>query len=265
MIRTSNLIKLKPLLSNDILRVGGHLERAPTLSYEEKHPVILPKNHHLSLLILQHYHESSAHAGREQMLAQSREKFWIIQGRNLAKKIIRNCFKCLRLNSRPLTQVMAPLPEMRQEPYNPPFTNAGVDFFGPLMIQRGRGVAKRWGCLITCLTTHAVFLEVAPSLQTDDFILLLRQFINRRGPPKEIRSDRGTNFVGANRELREALNELDQKKIESEMMKRRIKWVFHPPAASHMSGVWERLITFEDDNRRSTFKRVCSEDLVRRS
>ena len=78
-------------------------------------------------------------------------------------------------------------------------------------------------------------------LQTDDFILLLRQFISRRGPPKEIRSDRGTNLVGANRELREALKKLDQK-IESEMMKRRIKWVFHPPAAPHMSGVWERLV-----------------------
>ncbi len=50
--RTSNLIKLKPVLSNDILRVGGRLEQAPTLSYEEKHPTILPKNHHLSLLIL---------------------------------------------------------------------------------------------------------------------------------------------------------------------------------------------------------------------
>jgi transposase InsO family protein len=85
-------------------------------------------------------------------------------------------------------------------------------------------------------------LEVAPSFQTDDFILLLRHFISRRGPPKEIRSDRGTNFVGANRELREALDELDQKKIESEMMKRRIKWVFHPPAAPHMSGVGERLV-----------------------
>ena len=242
LIRTSNLIKLKPLLSNDLLRVGRRLERAPTLSYEEKHPVILPKNHHRSLLILRHYHESSAHAGREQTLAQSREKFWIIQGRNLAKKIIRNCFKCLRLNSRPLTQVIAPLPEIRLEPYNPPFTNAGVDFFGPLMIQWGRGVAKRWGYLITCLATRAVFLEVAPSLQTDDFILLLRQFISRRGPPKEIRSDRGTNLVGANRELREALEELNQKKIESEMMKRRIKWVFHPPAAPHMSGVWERLV-----------------------
>lgn len=67
------------------------------------------------------------------------------------------------------TQVMAPLPEVRLEPYNPPFTNAGVYFFGPLIIQRGRGVAKRWGCLITCWTTRAVFLEVAPSLQTDDF------------------------------------------------------------------------------------------------
>ena len=71
--RTSNLVELKPALSNDILRVGGSLEQAPTLSYEEKHVTILPKNHLLSLLILRRYHESSAHVGREQTLPQSRE------------------------------------------------------------------------------------------------------------------------------------------------------------------------------------------------
>ena len=63
---------------------------------------------------------------------------------------------------------MAPLPEERLEPYNPPFTNAGVDFFGPLMIQWGHRTAKMWGCLITCLATHVMFLEVAPSLQTGE-------------------------------------------------------------------------------------------------
>jgi hypothetical protein len=105
-------------------------------------------------------------------------------------------------------------------------------------------------------------LEVAPSLQTDDFILLLRQFISRRGPPKEIRSDRGTNFVGTNRELRQALDELDQKKIESEMMKRRIKWVFHPPAARHMSGVWERLVqTAKKHLKMITRDRLLNESL----
>ena len=114
--------------------------------------------------------------------------FWILGGRGLAKNIIRNCFKCRRLNERPMKQVMAPLPKERLQPYKPPFTFSGVDFFGPLMVKWGRGSAKGWGCLFTCLTTRAVFLELVPSLDTDDFIMALQQFVSRRGALR--RSDR---------------------------------------------------------------------------
>ena len=50
-----------------------------------------------------------------------------------------------------------------------------------------------------------MYLDATPSPETNDFIMILRQFISRRGPPKEIWFDRGTNFVGANRELRESI------------------------------------------------------------
>ena len=149
---SSRLAKLKPVLADAVLRVGGRLEEAVVLSYDEKHPIILPKKHHVSRLIVRFCHKSLAHAGREQTLAQ-RKMFWILGGRGLAKNIIRNCFKCRRLNERPMKQVMAPLPKERLQPYKPPFTFSGVDFFGPLMVKWGRGSAKRWGCLFTCLTT----------------------------------------------------------------------------------------------------------------
>ena len=97
--------------------------------------------------------------------------------------------KCRRLNAKREKQVMGPLPRARLEAYHPPFTFTGVDLFGPLTVQWGRGTAKRWGCLFKCLTTRAVYLEVTPSLEADDFIMILGQFISRRGPPKEIWSD----------------------------------------------------------------------------
>ena len=72
---SSRLAKLKPVLTEGVLRVGGRLEEAVVLSYDEKHPIILPKKHHISQLIVRHCHESLAHAGREQTLAQTRKMF----------------------------------------------------------------------------------------------------------------------------------------------------------------------------------------------
>ena len=92
-------------------------------------------------------------------------------------------------------------------------------------------------CLFTCLTARAVYLEVTPSLEADDFIRILRQFISRRGPPKEIWSDRGTNFIGANRELKEPIAEWNIEKIERQLQQKDIKWVLQPPASPHMSTV----------------------------
>ena len=79
-------------------------------------------------------------------------------------------------------------------------------------------------------------------MNTDDFIMCLRRFINRRGEVSELRCDRGSNFVGAERELREEIRQWDQQKIDPELLQRGCKWIFQPPTASSMSGIWERLV-----------------------
>ena len=67
------------------------------------------------------------------------------------------------------------------------------------------------------MASREVHLEVSNSLETDSFINALRRFICRRGPVRQLRSDQGTNFIGAKKELREALQAMDQCKISSEM------------------------------------------------
>ncbi|XP_064624606.1 uncharacterized protein LOC135486053 [Lineus longissimus] len=240
---TSPIADLGPILVNGELRVGGRLRRAPTLLSDKKHPLILPRKHHVSILITRRCHEKLAHCGREQTVAETRKKYWILGGRGLAKRLISHCWVCRYLNARSMEQVMSDLPRTRLIPYKPPFTYPGVDFFGPLTVKWGRrDTRKRWRCLFTCLTTRAVFLEVAQPLSTDDFLLVLRRFVSRRGPPEEIRSDHGSNFVGADRELKSSIDEWNQGQIEQDLQQRGIKWIFHPPTAAHMSGVWERLV-----------------------
>ena len=69
----------------------------------------------------------------------------------------------------------------------------------------------------------------------------------RSGPVRQMRSDRGTNFIGAERELKSALEEMDHKRLQEISSKEfnadwLINWSRNPPAASHMGGVWERQI-----------------------
>lgn len=104
---------------------------------------------------------------------------------------------------------MADLPKERVTPDLPPFTNVGVDYFGPIEVKRGRAMVKRYGVIFTCMESRAVHLEVANSLSTDSCINAIRRFTCHRGQVGCLRSDNGTNFVGAERELREALAALD--------------------------------------------------------
>ena len=90
--------------------------------------------------------------------------------------------------------------------------------------------------------SRAIHIETANSLETDSFILALRRFIARRGPIQELRSDNGSNFVGAERELRLAISEMDNSRIHNELLAKNIDWKFNTPTASHTGGVWERQI-----------------------
>ena len=129
-----------------------------------------------------------------------------------------------------------------------PFTYTGVDFFGPFNVKYTRGTRstkvtiKRYGFLFTCLTIRAVPLEIAGDLSTEKFILALRRFIARRGKPKIMMSDNGTNFVGANKELQTSLQKLDQSKIVFCLTDYNIEWKFNPPIAPWIGGAWESMV-----------------------
>ena len=79
-------------------------------------------------------------------------------------------------------------------------------------------------------------------LTTDSFIQALRRLISRRGNIRIIRSDNGSNFIGASTELKRAFSEMDKKKINDFLMELGGEWLIwnhNPPTASNMRGVWE--------------------------
>jgi len=104
---------------------------------------------------------------------------------------------------------------------------------------------------------RAVHIEVVHAMSSDSFINALRRFIGRRGKPSEILSDNGSNFIGAEKELRAAVKRFNDAAVEKHLIQKNIQWHFNPSYASHMGGVWERLIR--------SFRRILSYLLTNQS
>ncbi|XP_071944680.1 uncharacterized protein [Antedon mediterranea] len=239
----TNIKGLGAFLADDgIIRIGGRIELQTTLTTDQRHQILLPCDNHVTNLVIRHYHLQTGHGGIERTLADIRQKFWLVKGRRSVRRELSQCIVCKRMKARPTDQIMGLLPKSRMQIGEPPFSRVGVDYFGPLVIKRGRTEHKRYGCVFTCMTTRAVHIEVAHSMTTDSFINVLQRFIARRGVPQEMVSDNGTNFVGAKQELRRAMTEWNRQHIDNFMLQKEISWSFNPPKASHMGGVWERQI-----------------------
>ena len=242
----SDLKLLTPFKDEDgLLRVGGRLGLAP-FAYSVKHPIILPPSHRLTLLIVRDFHSDNFHIKSERLLADLRQNYWIPKGRRVVKSIVRTCVPCRKREANAICPFMAPLPVARLTPHVLPFTFTGIDFFGPLMVSmggRGKRLEKRWICLFTCLTVRAVHLEVADGMSADEFLLCFARFCSIRGKPSEIYTDNGTNFVAAQKELRDDLEKLYQSTdLQAKIACKNVKWQFSPPNAPHFGGAWERLV-----------------------
>jgi hypothetical protein len=212
------------------------------MSFDAKHPIILPKICSLSTLIIEEAHSTVGHMGRNMVLAKLRQLYWIVGANQTIRKVLARCVLCRKYRGQCCQQKMADLPRDRIESHEPPFTNVGVDYFGPMEVKRGRSVVKRYGVLFTCLVTRAIHLEIAYSLDTDSCINAIRRFMARRGTVKMFRSDNGTNFVGAEREMRQEIQKWNQSCFQEALQQKSVTWTFNPPGGSHFGGVWERLI-----------------------
>ena len=129
--KCSKIYKLDPRMEDGLLRVGGRLSRS-SLPQEAKHPVILPKDSHVTRLILRELHEMSGHSGRNHVMSRLHQKYWITGAISLIRSLVGKCVTCRRQRGKVIEQQMADLPEDRIRPHEPPFTSVGMDYFGPI-------------------------------------------------------------------------------------------------------------------------------------
>lgn len=183
--------------------MGGRLTFAQ-ISYDEKHPIILPHQHQFTKMVIDQKHLETLHGGTQSTLAQIRRKYWILRGRNTVRNIINQCVICERIKGQTATQLMADLPITRVT-CKRPFLHTGIDLCGPVSLRlskaRGSKIYKGYIALFVCMTIKAVHLELVTDLSSESFLMAFQRFISRRGLCSDLYSDCGTNFIGAKRIL----------------------------------------------------------------
>ena len=162
----------------------------------------------------------------------------------MVKNLISKCIVCKKKFQRVESQVMSSLPIERLKP-SPPFTNVGVDLFGPFRIKgevQKRVKGKCFGVIMTCLVSRAVYVDVAVNYSLDAFMQVVRRFASIRGWPKKFFSDKGSPLVAASKELQTMVKVLDWETLSKLSHERGTSWSFSPADSPWYNGATEALI-----------------------
>jgi hypothetical protein len=238
-MKRTQLHNLHPFLDQlGALRVGGRLTESE-LSYNEKHQLILPRNHHLAQIIARSYHEAYLHAPPKTLLYLLRKRFWIVNGQRLCYQIERKCITCIKALGIPRDQIQGALPKGRVAIGNLWF-QTGCDILGPVLIKIGRSQVKRYIMGLVSFTVKAVHFEILPDLTVQSFLNAMRRFIARRSRPQKLITDNAGTFSAGVREINDMQELYNSSGVEHYMRENEIEWVPNVPKASNRNGLFER-------------------------
>ena len=226
-----------------ILVAGCRLEEWSGHTYDNQNPIVLSSKSKVAVLYARKIHEL-CHLGVSTIVSKIRRKFWIVGARNLVKSIRHKCSSCRKLDRALQNQVMGKIPAERLKPA-PAWSYSSLDLFGPFEIRgeaNKRSRAKGYGVIINCLLARAVHLEIVTDYSTDAFLLAIRRFIALRGCPIKMWSDRGTQLVAANKEMKQVIANHDEKLILEFGSDNSIDWEFTSPDAPWQNGCAEALV-----------------------
>jgi hypothetical protein len=244
--KKSLLYNLNTFIDQDrVIRVGGRL-RHSSQHFDVKHQYVLPKNHHVTTILIRSLHQNHGHAGQQALLAIVRQTFWPIGAKTMVRQITKSCVVCYKFRPKSINQFMGDLPAARVTGCFP-FFKTGIDYAGPVTLKLTRRTStKAYIALFVCMATKAVHIELVSDLSTKAFLAALTRFTSRRGHCKDIFCDNATNFVGAKNEVTAINNLLASSQHQEEVLKfcanQIINFHFIPPRAPHFGGLWEAAV-----------------------
>ena len=241
--RSSYIAPFSPFIGpNGLNRSADRIKQLVEVDIDVKHPIVLDAGHALVKLFLGQKHVKHHHQDIDYLRAKVQERYTIRKLRSSLRSTKSNCVTCRKFRAATIQPIMADLPVERLAYQSQPFTNTGLDYFCPFYVSVRRATEKRWSFLFTCLITRAIHIEITPSMDASSCVMGVEWFVSRWGAPAIFWSDNGTNFVSAEKELRENIGKMNTINIAVELARKVIKWRFNPPSALHQGGIWERLV-----------------------
>lgn len=237
--KSSKLLSLNVFLdSKGLMRVKGRTVGS-CFSFDTKFPLVIPAKARFLELLIEDTHRKYFHASISFIINFIRSKYWVVGNLlSIVKKLLRRCIVCVRINAECCQQIMGDLPKERVS-VSRPFSNVGVDLTGAINLKctnhRSIKSYKVYLAFFVCFSTRAVHIEVLEDLTSEAFLNCLERFVARRGCPRLIYSDNGTNFVGAR-------NILLQGKVDRFLVDNGIEWKMIAPRSPHQGGIWEAAV-----------------------
>ncbi|KAK6761280.1 hypothetical protein RB195_022368 [Necator americanus] len=217
--------------NDGILRCYGRM-RYSALQPSVICPMFVLQKSRLSQLIIEDCH------------TKGHPSYWIPKLRSQVTSVIRRCVACQKFNNLPFKYPEQPVLPSRRIQRSRPFAHVGLDYFGPLTISlTSDTTGKCYGCIITCMVTRLIHLDIARDLSTTAFLHVLRRFFARRGVPVSITSDNSPTFTLGKTVLKDCRRNIRSDPTISRMIcEREIEWRYITPHAPWQGGVYERLI-----------------------
>ncbi|XP_017494215.1 PREDICTED: uncharacterized protein LOC108382340 [Rhagoletis zephyria] len=255
--RSSVLRNSKCFVDKDgILRLRTRMKSGVNLSLDQVNPVILPSRCHLTELLVNYEHNRQGHPGADRTMAAIRDQYFVFGLRPYVRKLLSRCMICKRTRGKTVNVDLGMVPSFRYDMYATPFTNVGMDLFGPLKIAM-KTPGKRYGVIFTCATTRSVHLEFVNNMTAQEVFTALLTFIARRGIPHLLYTDNGRQLLAIKKQFVQFVEQISEHYPGLDI---RIKWIQLTASSPWRGGFYERLIRIVKDTLIGlTFRRVIDE------
>ena len=219
-----------------VLKVKGKFSK------KNRNLVLLPKDSHLTKLIVQNMHNALGHTGLYAVLRHLRENYWVQSYFSVVSKILKQCILCKRINARPIRLNQNCYRDFRINPPKKPFSSVMIDYLGPFTVKLSNKNVKVWILAITCLWTRAINLKICQSAKCSDFLRALQMHCYDHGLFQSCVADQGSQIQSGTNALYTFLSDYETKKFLSSYGIKEISFQHYAKGNSALGSLIETMV-----------------------